>query len=136
MRRFGWGIYALFCCLPSVVFGQVATGIVGVVEDASGSVVPNTVMVTHTATGETRHNLTNERGAFSFPYVRIGDYSVTVEAQGFKKKTLTGIIVRVDQTVNIRMPLELGAVLNGGFGKLTSSSATGRQLQFGLKLNF
>src|SRR6266478_6545440 len=111
MRRFGWGIYALFCCLPSVVFGQVATGtIVGVVEDASGSVVPNTVMVTHTATAETRHNLTNERGAFSFPYVRIGDYSVTVEAQGFKKKTLTGIIVRVDQTVNIRMPLELGAV--------------------------
>ena len=136
MPRFGWGIYALFCCLPSVVFGQVATEIVGVVEDASGSVVPNTVMVTHTATGETRHNLTNERGAFSFPYVRIGDYSVTVEAQGFKKKTLPGIIVRVDQTVNIRMPLELGAVLNGGFGKLTSSSATGRQLQFGLKLNF
>ncbi len=138
MRRFGWGIYALFCCLPSVLFGQVATGtIVGVVEDASGSMVPNThVTVTHTATGETRHNLTNERGAFSFPYVRIGDYSVTVEAQGFKKKTLTGIIVRVDQTVNIRMPLELGAVLNGGFGKLTSSSATSRQLQFGLKLNF
>ena len=137
MQRFGWGINALFCCLPSVVFGQVATGtIVGVVEDASGSVVPNTVMVTHTATAETRHNLTNERGAFSFPYVRIGDYSVTVEAQGFKKKTLTGTIVRVYQTVNIRMPLELGAVLNGGFGKLTSSSATGRQLQFGLKLNF
>jgi len=137
MQRFGWCINALLCCVPSVLFGQVATGtIVGVVEDASGSVVPNTVMVTHTATAETRHNLTNERGAFSFPYVRIGDYSVTVEAQGFKKKTLTGIIVRVDQTVNIRMPLELGAVLNGGFGKLTSSSATGRQLQFGLKLNF
>ena len=39
-------LLALFCCLPSVVFGQVATGIVGVVEDASGSMVPNTVMVT------------------------------------------------------------------------------------------
>jgi len=28
------------------------------------------------------------------------------------------------------------AIGNQGFGKLTSSSATGRQLQFGLKLNF
>jgi len=32
MRRFGWGIFALFCCLPSVVFGQAATGaIIGAV---------------------------------------------------------------------------------------------------------
>jgi hypothetical protein len=112
MRHFSWGIYALLLCLPLSVFGQVATGtIVGVVEDASGSVVPNSqTTVTHTATAETRHNLTNERGSFSFPYVRIGDYSVTAEAQGFKTKILTGIIVRVDQTVNIRLPLELGAV--------------------------
>src|SRR5207247_4575840 len=35
MRRFSWGICALFCYLPSVGSGQVATGtIVGVVEDA------------------------------------------------------------------------------------------------------
>jgi hypothetical protein len=27
-------------------------------------------------------------------------------------------------------------IVNPGFGKLASSSATGRQLQFGLKLNF
>ena len=112
MRRFGWSLFALLCCLPAYLFRQVATGtIVGVVEDASGAVVPNAqVTITHTATTDTRQARTNERGEFNIPYVRIGEYSVSVEAQRFKKKILSGIVVRVDQTVNLRAPLEVGAV--------------------------
>ena len=104
MRRVGWFWSALFCFLPAALYGQVATGtIVGVVEDATGGVIPNAqVTITHTATADSRQARTNERGEFNIPYVRIGEYSVAVEAQGFKRKVLTGITIRVDQTVSLR----------------------------------
>ena len=85
---------------------QVATGtIVGVVQDATGAVVPNAqVTILHVATAEPRHARGNERGEFSLPYLRIDEYSVSAEAGGFKKKTYTGIVVKVDQTVNGTVP--------------------------------
>src|SRR6266849_5763538 len=99
-------------CLTASLKTQVATGtIVGVVQDATGAVVPNAqVTIRHVATAESRQIRTNERGEFSLPYVHIGDYSVSAEAGGFKKKTLTGIELKVDQTVNLRIGLEVGGV--------------------------
>ena len=92
-------------CLTASLRAQVATGtIVGVVEDATGALIPNAqVTILHVATAESRQTRSNERGEFSLPYVHIGDYSVTVEAAGFKKETLTGIELKVDQTVNLRL---------------------------------
>src|SRR5258708_39875114 len=86
---------------------QVATGtIVGVVQDATGAVVPNAqVTILHVATAESRHARSNERGEFSLPYLRIGEYSVSAEAGGFKKKTYTGIPLKVEQTVNNQISL-------------------------------
>ncbi len=98
--------------LASSLPAQVATGTIsGIVEDASGAVVPNAAVVaTHTATGETRRASANERGEFLIPFARIGEYSITAEAQGFRRKNLTGIVLRVDQTANLRLTLEVGAV--------------------------
>src|SRR5580704_9043040 len=99
-------------CLAASLNGQVATGtIVGVVEDATGALVPNAqVSIVHVATKESRQTRSNERGEFSLSYVRIGEYTVSAEAGGFKKETLTGIELKVDQTVNLRMRLEVGGV--------------------------
>ena len=91
---------------------QVATGtIVGVVQDATGALVPNAqITIVHVATSESRQTRSNERGEFSLPYVHIGEYTVSAEAAGFKKKTLTGIELKVDQTANLRIGLEVGGV--------------------------
>src|SRR5215467_7733181 len=99
-------------CLTSNLNAQVATGtIVGVVEDATGALVPNVqITIVHVGTAESRSTRSNERGEFSLPYVRIGEYTVSAEAGGFKKETLTGIELKVDQTVNLRMRLEVGGV--------------------------
>ena len=99
-------------CLTADLQAQVATGtIVGVVEDATGALIPNAqVTIVRVATAESRQTRSNERGEFSLPYVRIGEYSVSAEAGGFKKQTLTGIELKVDQTVNLRMRLEVGGV--------------------------
>lgn len=97
----------------SVVSGwaQISTGtIIGVVEDRTGAVVPNAgVTVTQTATGETRQTVTTGGGEFNVPFLRSGQYSVAVTAAGFKTRTLSGITLQVDQTVNLRVPLEVGA---------------------------
>jgi hypothetical protein len=99
-------------CLTISLKAQVATGtIVGVVEDATGALIPNAqVTIVHVATAESRQTRSNERGEFSLPYLHIGQYSITAEAGGFKKETLTGIELKVDQTVNLRLRLEVGGV--------------------------
>ncbi len=43
------------------------------------------------------------------PFLQPGDYAVTIGAGGFKSKTLTGIPLRVDQTINLKITLEVGA---------------------------
>jgi len=91
---------------------QVTTGtIVGVVADATGAVVPGaSVTVVRQQTRDTRQTRTNERGEFNVPFVRIGEYSITAESQGFRTHTQTGIVVQVDQTVKIEFTLQVGAI--------------------------
>ena len=42
--------------------------------------------------------------------MRVGGYSLTVAAQGFKTETVSGIALLVDQTVNLHVTLEVGAL--------------------------
>jgi len=94
-----------------LVAQQAGGTIVGTVEDASGAVVPNAgISLLHVATGDTRQVRANERGEFTSTFMRIGEYTVTAESQGFKKRVATGIVVQVDQTVTLRLTLEVGAV--------------------------
>jgi len=79
-------ILAALGTTPVASLAQQATGtIIGVVQDASGSVIPNvSVSLSHPATGATRIVKTNDRGEFSFPFMRVGEYVVTAEAAASK----------------------------------------------------
>ena len=105
--RFGTALSAILCAALNLV-----------VQDATGAVVANAqVTITQLATTEARRTVTNERGEFSLPYVRIGSYAVSAEAAGFKRKTLTGIELQVDQTANLRIELEVGASQAGAIDR-------------------
>ena len=97
--------------LISAVLGQTSTGaIIGVVQDSSGAVIPNAnVAIRQIATGEARSTRTNGSGDFNAPFLQPGEYSVTASTGGFNSKTLSGITLRVDQTVNLKISLEVGA---------------------------
>jgi hypothetical protein len=112
LRSVSLGAFLVAACFVQAAHAQVATGTIsGTVEDATGAVVANAnVTVTHQATGDIRRVQTNERGEFTVPYVRIGAHSVTAESTGFRPKTLTNITLRVDQTVNLTIALEIGTV--------------------------
>ena len=95
----------------AVDWSQVASGtITGNVDDPSGAaIVGAQITLKHTATGEARTTVTNDSGEFNATFLPLGDYSVVVSAQGFAMQTLAHIELRVDQTVNLHVKLELGA---------------------------
>ena len=95
----------------SLLLAQTSTGtIVGQVEDSSGAALANaSVKLTLVANGTTRDTQTNQEGSFSAPVIPPGQYSITVTAPGFADKTLTGITLLVDQTLNLRIPMQVGA---------------------------
>src|SRR5262245_45834194 len=98
--------------LSSAVSAQVASGVItGTVRDANDAVVVGAkVKITQPTTSVTRDTVTDERGQFSAPNLRPGEYSVTVTASGFQGRTLTGLNLAVDQTVNLPIVLQPGTV--------------------------
>ncbi len=104
-------LIALFAGFALSALAQTSTGtITGNVTDPSGAaIVSARVTLRHLATAEARELTTGERGDFNAAFLRVGQYSVAVATQGFKSKTITPISVRVDQTVDLKIDLEIGA---------------------------
>jgi len=97
--------------LAAPLFGQdVRARVQGLVSDSSQAAVAGAqVVLTNTGTNVTALTKTNGSGQYLFDFVIAGDYSVTVELQGFRKFIQKNILVqsRGDMTVDAR--LELGA---------------------------
>lgn len=92
-------------------FAQVDTGsLLGQVSDATGAVIPN-VLVTlkNENTGVSAAMRTDSGGNFSFSPVRIGVYSVTAEAEGFRREIKQHIHVEVQQQLNVPFSLQPGS---------------------------
>src|ERR1035437_707950 len=92
------------------LLGQAVNGtLLGTVTDATGAAVPNAkVTATEVSTGAIHLSASNDRGNYTFPDLQPGNYSVTVEAKGFKKLTqqnitlLSNMAVRVDLALTLR----------------------------------
>jgi hypothetical protein len=83
----------------------------GRVVGATDKAVPNAAIVlTNTATGTTRATTTNADGFWKIPVLEVGTYKLTIEANGFKKVTLSTVEVEaaVPRTINIQ--LETGTI--------------------------
>jgi len=94
------------------LFAQTSTGtITGQVQDNSGAALANAdVRLTLIANATSRETKTNDSGTFSAPVIPPGEYAITVTAPGFADKTLTGITLRVDQTLNLTISMQPGTV--------------------------
>ncbi|MFN7923431.1 MAG: TonB-dependent receptor [Bryobacteraceae bacterium] len=101
--------YALTCA-ALVIAQTTSTEVLGTVADSSGAVVPGAkVTLLRTQTGERRVATSDPSGNYSFPLIEIGDYTVTVEMQGFKSQTKTGVHVEYQQKARVNVQLEVGA---------------------------
>lgn len=83
----------LLCLVFTTGFGQNLTGqLSGTVADPSGAVIPNAnITLKNQLSGDTRRTVSNSEGIFAFAAVPTGEYTVTIEAQGFAKWERAGI---------------------------------------------
>jgi hypothetical protein len=92
--------------------GQSASGtFLGVVTDASGSVVQNAVIaIVNQDTGFRRELSTNADGEYEAPYIPLGRYNISAKASGFKAVERSEITLQVDQKVRVDFSLQVGAM--------------------------
>ncbi len=110
--------------------------VLGTVKDSSGAIISGaTVTLKNIDTGITASAQTDEDGNFQFTNVKIGNYRVSAEKQGFS----TAIAERVNVTVNARQRVDLSlqpgaltenVVVTAGVALLeTDSSVRGQVVQ-------
>ena len=89
---------------------QVPTGtILGVVTDSSGASIPNaTVALQNVDTGYTRTATTGSDGSYRFPATAVGNYTVRVEATGFRSEARTGLTLSEAQQEVTNLQLAVG----------------------------
>src|SRR5438552_19046922 len=76
----------LIVLCATTAFAQTGTSnITGTVRDTTGAVVPGaTVTATNEATGVKSAQTTTDSGVYAFSALPVGNYTITVEKQGFK----------------------------------------------------
>ena len=105
-------VLAMFAAAAGVLLSQTNRGgISGTVLDSSGSVVPNaTVTIRNLGTNQVTKEKTSASGAYNVVSLDPVTYSVTVEADGFKKATIESIKVDTATVATINVTLQAGLV--------------------------
>ena len=113
LKRFALILSLLIGTLSvSRLTAQVDTAtVVGTVLDSSGAVVP-AASVTATAVGTNikTSTRTDASGNYVITPLKIGEYSVAVEAQGFKKETRARVVLQVQDRLRVDFTLQVGAL--------------------------
>ena len=109
----------------SSIWGQVTGGrVTGTITDPSAAMVRNAVVTLKAhSTGQVLSTQTNESGSYSFPNVAVGDYTLTVEADGFQVSTRE-FKAFLNQQTTLNLTLSLAAVQEN-----VTVSATGQEIQ-------
>jgi len=82
----------------------------GRVQDPSGAAVPAaSITVLNTDTNIKNEVKSDTEGTYVVPFLRPGNYSLSVEVAGFKKYVKTGIILEVAQKAGFDVLMEVGA---------------------------
>lgn len=113
--------------IPQAARAQLATATVnGVVKDPSGAAIPNArVELTNINTAVVRATTTNNDGAYAFPSVVPGVYTMRASASGFTTVSLPPTTLEVSQTATLDFQLKIGATTQN----VIVSGAAGAALQ-------
>ncbi|MBM3819660.1 MAG: TonB-dependent receptor [Acidimicrobiia bacterium] len=85
--------------------------IAGVVRDAQGGVLPGaTVVAEHVESGTRVERVTDERGHYLLPALRVGSYTVATELAGFRRVVRTGVMLQLGQALQLDFQLDVGGV--------------------------
>ncbi len=98
--------------LAAVAPGQETTAtFFGVVTDPTGAAIPGAaVTFQHRATGGVATKNSDWTGEFQFDFLRVGTYTLTIQAPGFKRFESSGLELGAAQRVRQTFVLEVGSV--------------------------
>jgi hypothetical protein len=122
-----FAILSLLALIASPATAQVTSGtLYGTVKDPSGAFVTNAKVTVHSdAVGAERTVTTNDHGDFVVPNMPPSTYSLTIDAQGFKKLTAKGIVLSAADKLNAgEYTLQIG-----GAAETVTVAADAGQLQ-------
>lgn len=109
---------AVLCALLMLVFGvrvfaqagSTDGSVTGTVKDPSGALLPGAQLIlTNVDTGIVQKTVSTSAGAYAFPLVKVGTYSIKAEAKGFETTLITGIALDIGSNVTEDISLKIGA---------------------------
>jgi hypothetical protein len=106
---------ALVClCVTTPAMAQLGTGTInGIVQDASGAVIPGVTMILTNpgVVGGNQEAVTDDRGAYQFlRLVPSTAYSVRAELTGFRPAARNNIVINADVNARVDLTLEVGGL--------------------------
>jgi hypothetical protein len=98
--------------VASSVWGQLGTSTVrGTLTDPQGkSISGATVTIKNASTNYSRSMTSTSAGGFSFELLPVGDYTIEVEAKGFRKQVITGVHALVGTPLDFDVHMEIGQI--------------------------
>src|SRR5580765_6086256 len=104
------GLIILLCDGPAR--GQTTTATIrGTVYDEAGTVISGaTVTAINDTTGLTRFTVSDASGRYLIPKLQVGSYTVAIEKEGFRRLSMTGITLQVDQIAEIDPKMNVGNI--------------------------
>lgn len=113
-RRTGLALLFVFCvcCLTNTAAAQTTTAdVVGTVTDTTGAIIPGaTVTITNLGTNVTQTAVSSGTGDYVFTLLQVGNYSVKVEAKGFKAFVAPNVALSAGDRARVDAKLEVGDV--------------------------
>lgn len=111
------GLRTLLLCCSVLLFATAthaqttgAGSIQGTVTDPSGAVISNaSVKLVEASTQVTLNTKTSSGGAYAFPNINVGTYSLSVTAPGFETYTSTGNVLEVGSSIAINAKMVVGS---------------------------
>ena len=125
---YDWRFRSVLACIsiallsPATVQAQVTTAtLYGAVADGSGAQLPGaTVIIENEETGSAQTATTSATGEFTFNFLSVGRYRLTITAPGFKEQSESGLELAAGQRVRRTYTLEIGSLTD----KVTVTAGT------------
>lgn len=127
MKRFILG-FLLVILATSFAIGQTAGRLSGTVSGPDGVLPGATVTATDSNSGKSQTSITNGEGAYLFPQLEFGVYTVKITAAGFKSYVANEVKIDVGREYTLAPTLEIGSIeesvtVTAGADVITANSA-------------
>ena len=105
--------FALVLLATLTAWAAITGSISGVVTDPSGAVVPGvTVVATSVTTNVQSTAVTDAKGFYNLPALKVDTYNVSTSQPGFRDYLESGVKIDANSAVRIDIAMELGTVTN------------------------